>query len=745
MTPSRLRDLAPLVCAALFVGACTVAVVAVVMIASQPIDHLYRHLVLDDAIYYVQPARNVVAGNGYSFDGVHRTNGVQPLWAGIVLVMTMLLRAPESVVRAMVLVGGLLHVVGAGLVFRLLAPTGLFGALLGAVIVLAAGMDQRLSVSGMEVGLHCLLLALTLLLARNFAHRPTDAPGRNGALIRLGVVAALLALTRVEYGLFAALLGVWLVWLQRPAGGPVAALRATVPYAAPLLAIGVTWLVFSKVYFGEWTPVSGSLKAWVCRNDPRPLGDRLVEMGELAVTRTFPAEQLGLFSWLSQWSGRFATPGEVQWTLLALLSPLLLGGAALLRRLRAAAPGRTLGLAVVLLLFLATHLFLMAKVLAPFAGYCAWYMTGEIVAIGALCGALANGLRGWWRVAALPPTALLAVVLVLATPGWFTAGETWVTSPFVDAGRFAARWLPRGSTIGCFASGYIALTNPDNRVVNLDGLINDGRYLRDYVMRDRIADYFRDERIGYFVDCMPAAQWREHLEHRSRALPESLQLIHCWPETSDTVAGVVATGVGDPTLPAATPHPLGALHFAAFVRGEHRVVPEPARAQLPAGQVIVSSSVVGAEQVQHVAVAVERLGEVVDAVGLSALPACDRRFGDALSLRAIDAPADPLAPGATFAVTTYWQAGEGIGAGPLPRLRLAIGPVVVEEAPLHGTLPLGQWPVGTVVPHTFVVTLPATMPSGEHRVEVDVRDARGRPMAAEGDEVPHVAVRVAAD
>ena len=34
----------------------------------------------DDAFYYFQIARNLGDGNGFTFDGVHQTNGFHPLW-----------------------------------------------------------------------------------------------------------------------------------------------------------------------------------------------------------------------------------------------------------------------------------------------------------------------------------------------------------------------------------------------------------------------------------------------------------------------------------------------------------------------------------------------------------------------------------------------------------------------------------------------------------------------------------------
>src|SRR5262245_17327161 len=122
----------------LFFAACALAVAAVIGTAAQPIDWIYRHVVLDDAIYYLQPARNLVAGRGFSFDGVHRTNGVQPLWALVVVGFTALLREPEAIVRAMVAVSGLCWVLAGALLWRILRPLHAAGALLAGLLWLMA-------------------------------------------------------------------------------------------------------------------------------------------------------------------------------------------------------------------------------------------------------------------------------------------------------------------------------------------------------------------------------------------------------------------------------------------------------------------------------------------------------------------------------------------------------------------------------------------------------------------------------
>ena len=50
------------------------------VVAFQPLSFLVANVLPDDAFYYFEIARNIVAGHGSSFDGVNLTNGYHPLW-----------------------------------------------------------------------------------------------------------------------------------------------------------------------------------------------------------------------------------------------------------------------------------------------------------------------------------------------------------------------------------------------------------------------------------------------------------------------------------------------------------------------------------------------------------------------------------------------------------------------------------------------------------------------------------------
>ena len=58
----------------------------------------------DDASYYLKIAQNYNSGNGFSFDGIHKTNGFQPLWQYILIALTFVCRTNAETTLRIVLI-----------------------------------------------------------------------------------------------------------------------------------------------------------------------------------------------------------------------------------------------------------------------------------------------------------------------------------------------------------------------------------------------------------------------------------------------------------------------------------------------------------------------------------------------------------------------------------------------------------------------------------------------------------------
>ncbi|MGE3172636.1 MAG: hypothetical protein AB7O97_08410 [Planctomycetota bacterium] len=709
----------------------------VVSNATQSDDFVLKHLVLDDAVYYCLPARHFVDGEGYSFDGIHRSNGVQPLWAMVVTAIAFVVRDDVMLLRVMSALSGLLWMSGGLLLFRFLRPAGPLAGCVAAVGWMLAGVELRLGLSGMENGLQGFLLPLALLLTQRLCATTADAAEWPRCARALGFATAALCLNRVEFGLLAILWGCWLLvvqWRRRRAAGP--ALRAVLPYAWPLLAIGGAWAIFSRLYFGLWSPVSGSVKAFISTTLSNPHGglgasfahhvQQTLELAFVPVAFTGIELAVRISPWWYQ---------ALPWVLGGALLLPLLGALRDAPRL-AARPCSPLWWPLgALVVFVLVHLVLVSHLLASFTPYCTWYFTGEILLLWMGTGVLLGRRRaGWQWLLAAPALALLAVTAVnrarahLPPPRYVTSA----TGELVDLGRWCEDWLPAGSRIGAFNSGFIGLEARSHTVTNLDGLINDGRYLREYLQPDRIAEYIQDEGIQYLADNFPLAFWRQIRAGTWRRMPADMTPLYCERAFTNSMMCVMAIPSGNRAgVPLAPPHPQADLLWRTFVAEEFAQVRDRDKASIGDDLQIVATFLDPPAAVPtHVVADRAAAATLIDPKGLVRLPATAAEFGDRLRLCAVELPQTSVDPGKLLAVTSYWRPLPGLQQGGPLELCLRVGDAggrVLErrDLPAHGTLPLERWQPEQLLAHTFLLPIPADLPPGQHAVWVTVRPADG--------------------
>ncbi len=72
-------------------------------------------------------------------------------------------------------------------------------------------------------------------------------------------------------------------------------------------------------------------------------------------------------------------------------------------------------------------------------------------------------------------------------------------------GAWVDKNLPKEARIGSWNAGAVNYFS-NRTVVNLDGLVNDTEYFRDYLKTGRTADYLKREKIGYIVEYFPNPQ-----------------------------------------------------------------------------------------------------------------------------------------------------------------------------------------------------------------------------------------------
>ena len=484
----------------------------------------------DDAYYYFKLAANWPEYHHWTFDGLHRSNGVQPLW-GIMLSATAEVFAWVGVTdfhvlaRIFVFETALLHFVSGMLVFRILSRHVSLGAAIGA----AGGLLFPLGIVwtrvwGMENSLYCVVLLSTVLFYQeHFRERGTR---RNAVL--LGLLLGTTTIARLNSGfLIPILLAFYLA--SGLHGSLRERLRLSVVVGAVASALILPCLGFNIVTTGHLLPVAGGAKLIRAKLFLQERGvETMFSTKFLAVLRDqirgpgewFVTSRAMDGFWLG--GGRLMNLGKsdystVRWILVVcLLLPLLaLRPLEWLRTL-----GRTfrrLGVFSYVLAFALLNTAISVSLYPYEATYSIvrwWLVEGEVVittVVATLVATSIGFLGARWipkRFALNVATVLLAVLVAISagnTIRFYWDGESqypdWNISTN-DQRYLAALWinenLPDDVVIGSWNAGVIGYYTKAH-VVNLDGLINDWAYL-PYLERNALAEYIRDEGIQYLAD-----------------------------------------------------------------------------------------------------------------------------------------------------------------------------------------------------------------------------------------------------
>lgn len=504
--PSRLREHWPL--------AVALALLTLLQGWACVIDlpRLIDNFTIDDTYLYLQVALNAGTGMGFTFDGLHRTNGFQPLWLFCMVPLAAFFREPELFLRASLALCALFNLGTTAMLYRL-------GSRLGGLRValpLLTGWIWMLShwkpfLSAMETSLY--LFVFTILLDQFLRERTSP--------LRLSLLGGLLILCRLDAVVFSAAVLVAALAASRPLRWKTMA-RLT----APLLLIVMLYLAWNQIGFGHHLPVSGRVKTIYHKQE---LGDGY--LGPVHARKTFD-------TWFrkaaNSASRTVSAPLETlfprqkvfkqRWFCLAALCCCLLAGRWRWR----------LGL---LALAGLAHMLIIAATIGRFAGL-AWYyaplmvlvLIGASLALGRLAGRFPR------RLAPLGLPLLAAAAGLAAWTAVARMTETPERHNLYQRRYRMARWmagnLPGDAVVGSWNAGQIAYFS-GLTVVNLDGLVNDQAYAERLAQRLPVLDYLEQEGIDYLADydgpdlsMPPRKRWDSRKSFRGEVPRARLKLMH---------------------------------------------------------------------------------------------------------------------------------------------------------------------------------------------------------------------------
>jgi 4-amino-4-deoxy-L-arabinose transferase-like glycosyltransferase len=150
----------------------------------------------DDAFYYFQIARHIVAGNGSTFDGVYMTNGYHPLWMSLLLPFAAFFASPLAFLKAGLAAAIACNLICAVLLYRLVRRTTGIGwlAVAGSAAYFLNSQAILSSLDGLETSVSSLLFIVLLYLTLSGRMFRGDLVH----LARYGIILGLLFLSRTD-------------------------------------------------------------------------------------------------------------------------------------------------------------------------------------------------------------------------------------------------------------------------------------------------------------------------------------------------------------------------------------------------------------------------------------------------------------------------------------------------------------------------------------------------------------------
>ncbi|GEM_PF-2271254 len=215
---------------------------------------LVTYALPDDALYYFTIARNLAHGLGITFDGVHPTNGMHPLWVFVVAPFFWFHLTSWGYIHAVLLLQSLLDVITlwfiGSTVYDLLPearPSNrVTAAAVAAALYAASAIVTIRAINGLETGVAALLLVVCLRVFLKLTNTISS-------WVFLGIISGLVLLARTD--LFIVLLPISIYTMKRHR----AEWLGTVTAISIAFVIVLPWLVWNVYHFG--TPLQSSAEA----------------------------------------------------------------------------------------------------------------------------------------------------------------------------------------------------------------------------------------------------------------------------------------------------------------------------------------------------------------------------------------------------------------------------------------------------------------------------------------------------
>lgn len=469
----------------------------------------------DDSFYDFQIARHIAHGDGPSFDGIHLTNGFQPLYVSLLVPLYWLAGSNDTVpIHAALVLSALCAVASAYLLYRLLARrVREIVAIVCAGAWLFSPVVMRQAANGLETSLAGLMLAATILFYLERVRAEPRVGGRRLVIMGLLCGGSILARADLVFLVLAICLDFLVVRRGRRAG--YAWRREIAISGATCLVVCLPWMLYGLFAVGSPVPESGRATRFLAvayaplfQLGPHsmmadgPTGRFVAEhfTRSIEMFKVIPAFH-PFFRGATKVGARIHAPHATEWVADAIGILMLIVFVAWWMKRRNTERGRErrefeflLGFAVMMVAAYSTFVF---GVFFFLRYYYPVYFVGMIFAGIALDDAVTHIQSRSLPVRrlALVGTGVYAVSLLFM--GYTSAFRSTPVYRFYDVARWITTHTDSSDTIGVFQSGAIGYLS-GRRVINLDGKVNGEAFAA--LRAGRLSTYVRTAGIDVVMD-----------------------------------------------------------------------------------------------------------------------------------------------------------------------------------------------------------------------------------------------------
>ena len=476
---------------------------------------------IEDSYYAFSVSRSIAEGRGFSIDGVHSTNGVQPLICLLYAPIFALFDGdPVTPLRGVLLLNLLTALLGAYLFSRFvhrLLPEEIALRSSTVTLIAVAGFLVNYSLAthllnGLETGLTLSLLLMIFIRWGDFRSELSagEVPGLRSC-VRIGLLLGIAGLSRIDTLILGVPMAIDLYMMSRHMSSArrlaLSVGRAGI-IAIMALLVTLPWWLYNLTEFGHVLPVSGQSQADLAGSRIDVIQATLNVVGDAMIPGLHTPAGWGLAGW--------AFFGLLIPIALLLVPPLRRVASSTLKKVQKAGslhyyrlPLLYAGLLTVAYTFFfgAPHFQPRYLILLQVLGLCAWvlYLVTSVVDRKQARGA------GRWVV---PGVSLLYLAVNLFFFTRFYDGS--YNNPLLQTIEWIGERTTSGEKIGVFQSGTSEYFFPD-RVTNLDGKVNPAAH-REF-RRGRLGSYVDSLGFDYIID------WPLYTDRIFKASPTTIEYV----------------------------------------------------------------------------------------------------------------------------------------------------------------------------------------------------------------------------